>query len=356
MKEFETTYRHHILWGLIVLTLVGAALVAAPFVPAILWATILTVLTFPLYRRLKGRMNENVASGLTVLLTLTIIIVPLVGIGGLLFAESSSFLNKLRAGVVDQGGKLSIEQVLAEADLTLMPLYERGSSDFRLREFYLQNREELVARITGPLGRVAVELFVSIFTIVIALLTQFFMLRDAHRLRDPALDLIPLPRDRSMALLDRLQNTIVGVFTGVVLVAIIQATIAGIAYFITGVSGALLWAAATFILCIIPLLGAPIVYVPLGVMMLAQGMYWQAGVILGVGFGLISTVDNLLRPFAIGNRVGFHAMLVFFSLLGGVLLMGPPGLMGGPLIAAVLITLIDVVRENRAAAQAAEAA
>lgn len=186
----------------------------------------------------------------------------------------------------------------------------------------------------------------TVLTIVIALLTMFFMLRDGEKLRGPALELIPLPKEKSLAILARVVDTIRAVFVGTVLVAIIQGAVIGVTYYIAGVAGAPLLGIISMMLCVIPLLGAPVIYVPVGLLLLLQGKVWQGAAVLAVGFLIVSQIDNVLKPFLIGNKVNLHPMAVFFSIFGGVLLIGPIGLMAGPMILTICLALIEIVHER----------
>jgi predicted PurR-regulated permease PerM len=130
------------------------------------------------------------------------------------------------------------------------------------------------------------------------------------------------------------------------LVAIIQGTIMGITYALAGAPNALLLGVLSVILCIIPLLGAPVLYIPSGLIMLANGNTAGAFAVLGVGFLVVSQIDNLLKPFFIGGRANLHPMATFFSILGGVLLFGAVGVMAGPMLLTILIALQHIVRER----------
>ncbi|HMS57129.1 MAG TPA: AI-2E family transporter, partial [Fimbriimonadaceae bacterium] len=136
---------------------------------------------------------------------------------------------------------------------------------------------------------------------------------------------------------------LVAALVGIVLVSIIQGTLAGIIYAIAGVPNSLMWGVATIIACMIPMVGGPIVYAPIGLLLLTQGKTWQGLLVLGVGFGLISQIDNLLRPFFIGAKTNLHPMAIFFSLLGGVLVWGPLGLFLGPMLLTVVLCVFELL-------------
>jgi predicted PurR-regulated permease PerM len=234
-----------------------------------------------------------------------------------------------------------------EADKVIKPIAERlGKPDFTIQSWFEENRDELSKNGGAFAMKAITNIGLGVFTFVVAFLTLFFLLRDGHKLKEPALELIPLPTERSELVLERMAKTMQAVFIGVVMVALIQGLLAGVAYWAAGVPSPVVWCVVTIILCAIPLLGAPVAYVPLGIILMAQGN-WLGGIgLIAFGFFIISQVDNFLRPFIIGSRVQLHPMAIFFSLLGGVFALGPVGLMAGPVLLTVVLALQDVIREK----------
>jgi predicted PurR-regulated permease PerM len=346
---FAAKYRNLAFIAVAALALYAAFWMLLPFVPAILWAAVLAVLMTPIHRRVRKKfegVSPNIPATITTILTLLIVGVPLTLIGVALASQVQSFASDLRnAAPAGQSG-LSLDSLVAELNAALQPILKPIAPNFDLTQWFQEHKENILQNVSAPAGKLVVAVGYALFTLVIAFLTMFFVVRDAEKLREPALDLIPLPRESGEKILSRLSDTIRAVFVGIVLVAIIQGTIAGITYYAVGIPHALLWGVATIVLCTIPLLGAPILYIPMGLILMSQGKYTEAAVLLGVGFLIVSQIDNLLRPFIIGARIELHPMAVFFSLLGGIFLMGPVGIMGGPMVLIVLLSLMDVVRER----------
>ena len=97
------------------------------------------------------------------------------------------------------------------------------------------------------------------------------------------------------------------------------------------------------LLSIIPIVGAFVVYIPAGLILMIGGSFLQGFLIIGIGMLIISQVDNVLRPILISGRTSIHPLLLFFSILGGISLFGLLGLILGPLIAAVFMTLLQIL-------------
>jgi predicted PurR-regulated permease PerM len=143
---------------------------------------------------------------------------------------------------------------------------------------------------------------------------------------------------------------------GSIIVALVQATMAGIIYLILGVPGAALWAAVTFITALVPVFGTFLVWGPIALYLALSGSAVKALVLVGWGVVAIGTIDNILYPYLVGDRLRLHTVPTFFSILGGITLFGASGLILGPLALAITIALIDVwwhrTTEGRAAEEA----
>lgn len=345
MNVFVARYRPIAFGSLVALTLFVAATLIAPFLPALLWAAVIAVLVNPIYKKFRKRLSPNWAATATTFLTIALIGVPLALVGTVLTLQITASAHQLAQS---QGtNELSADQIFTELDRLIKPIaVQVGAPDFSLQGWLETNREGLVKNAGAVATAAAKATGQTLFTLVVAFLTLFFMLRDGHKLREPALELIPLTRERAEAILIRMEATIHAVFVGIVLVALIQGGIAGLAYWLTGVPSPLVWWVATTVLCAVPLLGAPIIYVPLSLLLIAQGKYWQGITLAAVGFLLVSQSDNILRPFIIGARVDLHPMAIFFSLLGGIFAMGPVGIMVGPIVLTMLLALQEIIRER----------
>jgi predicted PurR-regulated permease PerM len=351
VQDWRTGYRGFVLAGLVLGFVLLGAQMALPFVPALLWATVLSILTYPLYERLKRRLAgkrllgngraENLASLLVTLGTLFIICIPFLIIGVGLFLQIGGMTRDLDGGI-------TLDSVLSKVDEIVKPLATQiGAQNFSFSDYVQDHRADLVNTLKQPVQKFASGAGLTVLTLVFALLTQFFMLRDGSRLIQPTVELSPLAEDKTRSILQKVITTVKAVFTGTVLVALMQGAVIGVTYALLGVPNALLLGVVSAILCIIPLLGAPVIYIPIALWLISQGQVTQGVILLSVGFIVVSQIDNVVKPFVIGSQVSLHPMAIFFAILGGVVVFGPIGVMAGPMLLTVLIALQDVVREAR---------
>ncbi len=344
----STTYVRVAFWILVVVVGTGVTLLMAPFLSALLWATSLSILVYPLFARWRDRTNPTVGAILATSLVTFLIIIPFAAVGTIAGLQVSAVAQEVMREGSPGGGQVTTSGLIDYLERASKPILQSvGAGNFDIKAWLTNNGDEVGRSVVSALSRGAQQLVVTVVSLAIAIFTMFFMLRDGPQLLDPVCEMIPLPREKTLAILQRIANTVRSVFVGVLLVAILQGAIAGATYFALGIPGALIWTVLTIVLCTIPLLGAPIIYIPLAGKLFLEGQTIPALILLGVGFGIVSQVDNLLRPLVIGIQTKMHYLTVFFSLLGGVLLFGAIGVMAGPMLVALAIGLTDVIREVR---------
>ena len=199
--------------------------------------------------------------------------------------------------------------------------------------------QALLGRIGGFLVRTGV--------LIVAL---FFLLAEGKQLTRYMLDLMPVGRARMQALLEELHEVTVAVFTSTIVTALAQSTVALIGYSIASLPGLPLVLFATFLCSFIPAVGAA------GVTMAAGAVLWLSGKAgMGVfliiwGLVVVSLVDNFLKPWLTNHRSKLPTSLVFFSMICGITVFGPMGLVAGPLIVALFLVSGRLLRGEPVAA------
>jgi predicted PurR-regulated permease PerM len=190
------------------------------------------------------------------------------------------------------------------------------------------------------------------FLITIFLL--FYLFRDRQEAIRAAVSFFPLSNKEAGEVVGRVRAMIHATIYGTVVVASIQGALGGLMFWILGVPGALLWAVAMGLLSIIPMLGAFVIWVPAAAGLAAQGN-WQKALILCVwGTVVVGFIDNLLYPMLVGKETRLHTVPVFIAIIGGLFVFGAPGVVVGPVIFAVTLACLDVLRRRTAGNRSAE--
>lgn len=318
-----------------------------PFWRAVAWAVVLAILIFPTHRRVVAKVgNPVVAAGLSTILTVALIVVPLALLALAVKAEGDNAVMQTRAIIQNETWRQWMPQAKAG------PLSGLWGWLGQYVDLSPENMDTMahqgLERATGILTNAAAGFFRNVATtfvqVGLALVTLFFILKDGSRLLPAVKAFIPLDEDQTDVVLSRAVGAMYAAFYGIVLVAMLQGTLGGLMFWWLGLPSPLLWGAVMTMLCIVPLAGAPIVWVP-AVAILALNGAWAKAIILGLwGWLVVGTVDNITRPLIIGGRTSLHPLAVFFSILGGLLALGSVGVFLGPVLLSVTLALLDILR------------
>lgn len=335
-------YRRVVFGIVCILLAIAVTYIMLPFWQALAWGAVLAMLVYPLFSRIKPRLGATWATIITTTATLFFIVTPLFLVGLLFAGEVNQIVRELQKERPGGGKALDFSQLIKDANDWLKPTAEGlGMQDFDLQ----QTLNKAVENSQFNALDIGKRIIAGILTFTFALILLFFLLRDGHLLEKPAIDLIPLPEDQTRATLKSVYDMVHATFYGIVLVALAQGTVAGITYWILGVPGALLLGAATVILCTIPFAGAPILWVPIAILLASQGEWGKAVALCLIGAFVVGLIDNIFRPKIIATRVKVHPIAVFFALIGGVVTLGPVGIVLGPVLLILSIGAIQILRQ-----------
>ena len=311
----------------------------AEYLPALGWAGVIAIATWPFYLRLRARFGAHGAT-LPALFALAIGLVflaPVVGAGWFASLEAQRAVHWLdearRTGVAPPDGLERLPYVGASAAAWWRQnLADPESASSLIRDF---DKKPLIA-MSEHIGVVAGRrLVVFLFTI----LALFFMFRDGDslaaslgRLSERAFG----PRGREIG--GRIVNSVHGTVDGLVLVGLGEGLVLTIAYWALGVPQWLLLGAATAIGAIIPF-GAFVMFSIAALLLVYKGALVGAVVIMALGLVVLTVADHVVRPYVIGNATRLPFLFVLVGILGGVEAFGMLGLFLGPAIMAILVDL-----------------
>jgi predicted PurR-regulated permease PerM len=335
---------------LIVLTL-GVALILWPFFGAVFWAGVLALLFTPVYnwllRRWRGR---RIAAALgTLSIVLVMVILPLVLVATSLVQEATALIARVRSGEIDFGRY--VEQVVAALPAWLTGILERagvGLGDLavvkdRLRAAATERGQAVAGRALG-IGSDTLDAVIGFF---IAMYVLFFLLLDGPRVLRNVRRAIPLQPAHKDRLLTQLAAVIRATVKGNVLVALVQGTLGGLAFWFLGVHAPLLWGVVMAFLSLLPAIGAALIWAPVAIYLLAIGAVWKGVALIAFGTIVIGLVDNILRPILVGKETKLPDYVVLVSTIGGLSIFGLNGFVIGPVIVAMFIVAFDILATSR---------
>lgn len=306
-----------------------------PFFSAILAAAILAVIfqkPYNFFLRITGGKKALSSISTTILIVL-IVIVPLLVLLGFIAAEVNDAVGAL-THVSEQVGRINVLSFVEN-----MQFFQQMNFGEILDKSALVDTSKTVLLIVSKTYQ---GISSSGFWLFMLLLSLFYFFIDGKEIVKKMIHLSPLNDVHEKMLIGKFVSISRATLKGTIVIGIIQGLIGGLVFICTGVSAPFLLAFLMIILSMIPLVGAFIIWFPVGVIMLALGHIWQGVVILAVGMLIISTIDNVLRPKLVGRDTQMHPLLIFFSTVGGIILFGISGFVLGPVITAFFLTLWEI--------------
>jgi predicted PurR-regulated permease PerM len=186
------------------------------------------------------------------------------------------------------------------------------------------------------------DVAVFIFKFFVMVYALFYFFKDGPHMLQRLMHLSPLGDNYELMLYERFTSTARATIKGSFIIGGIQGILGGLLFFIAGVQGAFIWGVILALFALIPGIGAFVVWLPIGIFLLATGNIWQGIMVLVVGAFVISLIDNILRPPLVGKDIQMHPVLILFSTLGGIALFGMSGLIIGPIVTALFLAVISI--------------
>jgi predicted PurR-regulated permease PerM len=321
-----------------------------PFLLPVLWAAILAHVTFPLHTRLAVllRGRETLSAAILTVGIMAVVVAPVVLLMSLFIQEAGSAYNAINAWV-QAGGVKRLPAQLSSLPFggRLQELFGRSAtSSGDIESFLLQSSKAVSGFVVEQVTEFAKNVFLLVANFLVVIVTLFFFFKDGRRLLDGLYRIVPLEEAHKEKIFSRLDQTITAVVKGIVITAIVQGLLAGIAYGVLGVPFPVFLTALTIVLAPLPFSGTTLIWGPVAIYLFWTAPMWKGIAMLAWGAGVVTTVDNVLRPLLIGQGAKLPVLFLFFSILGGLGAYGLIGLFLGPILLAILLTAIQIYREE----------
>jgi predicted PurR-regulated permease PerM len=321
--------------GALVLLGIGCIVVLWPFLSALIWAAVLCFSTWPIYIWLEGllRGRRTPAALLMTLLVAAIVVAPFAILVATL-ADSVATVAQAVNRLLEQGPPAPPAWV-AEIPFIgeRLALYWQGLA-YNAPAFLVE-----LTKLIRPATDIAVAsgavLGVGLLELALSVFIAFFFYRYGRQMAASARgssERIGGTRARHLLLVAG--STVTGVVYGVIGTAIAQGLLAGLGFWIAGVPQALLLGFITFLLSFVPA-APPLVWGSVALWLFFQGEVGWSIFVAGWGLLLVSSIDNLLRPYLLTQANSLPVLLSFFGFLGGILAFGFIGVFLGPVLLAV---------------------
>ena len=322
-------------FGLLLATLLFTFFIFRPFWIVIVLGISFSIVLYPIYEwftRLK--FPSWLAAFITVSMFIAVVIVLLFSVGVVILNQSQNVYDL----VVNNENALTFVGTINTSINKMLPpgftfnLYEKITS--------------LVTLISNNIAGLFASTLSTVFSLFLIFLSIFYFLKDNERWKRAILVISPLSDAEDKKIIKRFAEAVNGIIRGYFLVTLIQGTLVAIGFTLFGIPNPLLWGLVAVVAAFVPTIGTGLVSIPAIAFLYITGNQLEALGLLFWAVAMVSTIDNILNPIVIGKRINLSPLLILFSVLGGLSLFGPVGILVGPLTVSMLYTLISIYRDE----------
>ena len=348
MNELRSKLERNLGWIVLLVLLAGCLLVLLPFVSALLWAVVLSVSSWPIYRRLLAFLGNRraLAAFLMTLAMVLIVLLPFV-IVGLTLADNVNQLTDATKRWIENGPPAPPDW-LAKVPVVGQPAVEYWQGLAADTSKLGTEAQRFIEPLSAWLLQGGLVLGGGLIQLALSIFVAFFLFRDGIVVSGHLANVVErIAGEQGKHLLTVAGKTIRGVVYGILGTALLQAIVTGIGLLIAGVPGAALLALLTFFASVVPVVGTGLVWIPAALWLFHQGLTGWGIFMLIWGVG-VANIDNFVKPWLISQGSDMPFILIFFGVVGGALAFGFIGVFLGPTLLAVGYRLVKEWISTRA--------
>jgi predicted PurR-regulated permease PerM len=312
-------------------------LIFRPFLREIIFAAILATILHPWYQKLLNKLKgrANIASFIMSFLILLLIIIPLMNVGYFLAQQSIEAY---------QNAQQVFKNLPQQINWQVLNI-------FNLNQDYISIIQEIAFDVISYLRDILVNWASSFVkttsqlagSLILVILTTFFIFRDGKKILHYLMELTPLPSKYDKLIFNKFKDVSYSVILGEFGAAFAQTILALIGFIIVGLPSFIL-ALLIFLTAFIPYIGTIIIWLPVIIYLFLTGQLWQGLFLIIWSIVVVGLSDNVIRPYLIKGKIKVHPLVVFFSIIGAIVVFGFWGVVIGPLIVAMAVVIFDIYK------------
>lgn len=312
------------------------------FLQSLLLAAVFSGIVYPMYiwflKITKG--HSSLASLLTLFISLLGIVIPLVFLLDLIAEQAISITEIVKPWLQNQ---LSGPSSFGDSLPSWLPFADRlapYSEEITAKLAQLAGQAGgMIAASLALLSEGAAVFFLQLFVMLYAM---YFFLLNGPELTEKFMGYGPLTKSDKEKMVKVGLSVSRATVKGTLVIGVIQGMLGGIGFFFAGIDAAIFWAAVMAVLSVLPGIGSMLVWLPVVLFLLFTGDMVAGVVLFAWCAGIVGTVDNFLRPLLVGRDTEMPDLLILLSTLGGIGLFGVSGLVLGPILAALFMTVLTI--------------
>lgn len=351
LKEVSSKY---FFLGMMALIAIISIIIVFPFLTSMITGVILAYLFYPFYNGIKKIVRyKGPAAFITAVLIILIVAIPAVLLVKNITTETSYLY--LRA-----------KQHIATGEVIETHCYENNylcrtvnginnlMRNENVKQYAIDRLNDILTFITKKVSSILLSLPTIVIHLVLILFTMYYALKDGKEFLIRATQVAPLKVHHQEEIFQQFSDVTNAVIYGSFVVALIQGALGAFGFWLFGIKGFLIWGVMMAFFALIPFVGTWLIWLPASLMLGVSGylggetgLMWKGIGLFIYGLLVISSIDNIIKPVIVAGRTKVHPMLILIGILGGLFAFGFIGLVIGPLILAILQTLLQIYERER---------
>jgi predicted PurR-regulated permease PerM len=293
---------------------------------------------------LQRLARPNLAALVALILVAAVIIVPGIFLARALVREATDVVGRFAAN----GAARNLQPALEQGRLS-GPILRWLDARVDLPGEAAQLTRSLAGWISSAASAFIAGSMWVLTQVTVTLFVLFYFLRDGETILAKLRIAVPLPSPATDRMFARISQTIRISLGGKLVVASIQGFLGGLMFFWLGLPAPVFWGFVMAVLSVFPVIGAFLIWGPAAAAFALQGDWRHALLLVGWGVLIIHPVDNLLGPVLVGTTLRLHTLLMFFSIIGGLAAFGASGIVLGPVIMVVAVSMLELSENSHGA-------
>jgi predicted PurR-regulated permease PerM len=323
-------------YGIVAILAYFAFLVFQPFLPALCWAIIIVVVSYPIYLWLARRFRPTVAALICTAGVTLLLIVPALLVMAAFVRQGVQAVQHIQVqianGHYDWVNRvwLELQSRFADNDATSLGTVLSRYAD------------NAAAYVAARLGTLLKNTALFLFHLSVTLLAMFYLYRDGPSFMARVRELLPFESLHSDRMIREANDLIFASVVSSLVAAAAHGILGGLAFGLAGITAPVFWGVMMGFFSLVPVVGSALIWAPAAISLIAEG-HITAGILVALFCSVVvGLVDNVLRPWVISGRAEMGGLVVFISVLGGISVFGLLGVVVGPIIVATGASLLDL--------------
>lgn len=333
---------------LLIILVAAFIMILRPFLLPILFAGLIVVICDPIYRYILRFLKKRYLASFVATCIVSIgILIPLGIVVAVVIINSSDAVSYVTQELQSGGFASQLDELNAWIMDNRLVLAGAIPEDFNIRAALiaiLKNVGTVVYQYSPKVISATAGLFSGFLLTVIFILVFF---AEGELLYKNIFKIIPLEDEHKNVIAREIKYVISGVFLGQMATSVAQGILIGLGFWMLGISDPLVWGLVAVGVTLIPVIGGPLMYVPASIAFIMNGDTIRGVMLLAYGIFIVSMVDNIIKPVVMRGKVNVHPVLLALSIIGGGLWLGASGIIIGPLVIALLISMLKIYNNDK---------